>query len=75
MSLNKKIKIVSTGCYLPKAISSAQIERQHKLPEGWSEKYSGVKNRHHVTFESNAYMGARAIESALENANLQLSVL
>lgn len=73
MSLNKKIKIVSTGCYLPKAISSAQLERQHKLPEGWSEKYSGVKNRHHVTFESNAYMGARAIESALENANLHLS--
>lgn len=73
MRLNKKVKIISTACYLPKAISSVQFEQEHQLPEGWSEKYSGVKNRHHVTFESNAYMGARAIESALEKSNLKLS--
>lgn len=73
MNINKKIKIVSTGCYLPESISSDELERKHNLPKGWSEKYSGVKNRHHATFESNGFMGARAIESALEGSNLDLS--
>tara|TARA_B110000902_G_C14286559_1_gene579033 strand:- start:1363 stop:2382 length:1020 start_codon:yes stop_codon:yes gene_type:complete len=73
MNINRPIKIVSTGFYLPKAISSEELERKHKLPKGWSERYSGVKNRHHVTFESNGYMGARAIESALDNSKLNLS--
>lgn len=73
MSANKNIKIVSTGAYLPKAISSTQLENKYKLSKGWSERYSGVKNRHHVTFESNGYMGARAIESALANSKMQLS--
>jgi len=73
MNISRKIKILSTGTYLPKAISSEELEQKHHLPEGWSERYSGVKNRHHVTFESNGYMGARAIESALENSDLELS--
>ena len=73
MNISRKIKILSTGAYLPKAISSEEFEQKHHLPEGWSERYSGVKNRHHVTFESNGYMGARAIESALENSSLELS--
>ena len=73
MNISRKIKILSTGTYLPKAISSEELEQKHHLPEGWSERYSGVKNRHHVTFESNGYMGARAIESALENSSLELS--
>ena len=73
MNIPRKIKILSTGTYLPKAISSEEIEQKHHLPKGWSERYSGVRNRHHVTFESNGYMGARAIESALENSDLELS--
>jgi 3-oxoacyl-[acyl-carrier-protein] synthase-3 len=73
MNQTKKVKIVSSACYLPKKVSSKQLEDQYNLPKGWSEKYSGVANRHHVTFESNGYMGARAIEAALENSNLQLS--
>jgi len=70
---NKNIKIVSSGCYLPKCISSSEIEINNNIPKGWSEKYNGVKNRHHVTFETNGYMGARAIESALEKSDLDLS--
>ena len=70
---NKNIKIVSSGCYLPKCISSSEIEINNNIPKGWSEKYNGVKNRHHVTFETNGYMGARAIESALEKSDLHLS--
>lgn len=73
MNINKKISVLATGCYLPKPISSLEIENQYNLASGWSEKYSGVKNRHHVTFESNAYMGAKAIEFAIENSNLKLS--
>ena len=73
MNIPRKIKILSTGTYLPKSISSEELEQKHHLPKGWSERYSGVKNRHHVTFESNGYMGAKAIESALENSSLELS--
>ena len=71
--MNRKIKIVSTGHYLPRSVSSSEIEKEYNLPKGWSEKYSGVRRRHHVTFESNGYMGARAIESALEDSELDMS--
>ena len=70
---SKRIKIISTGCYLPKKVSSSEIEERYNIPKGWSERYSGVLNRHHATFESNAYMGAKAIEEALENCNINLS--
>ena len=70
---SKKIKIVSSGVYLPKKISSEELEKQHNIELGWSKKFSGVASRHHVTFESNAYMGAKAIESALEKSSLNLS--
>tara|TARA_B110000858_G_C17804689_1_gene477281 strand:- start:2227 stop:3222 length:996 start_codon:yes stop_codon:yes gene_type:complete len=73
MNIPKRIKIVSTGIYLPKAISSEDLEQKYNLPKGWSERHSGVRNRHHVTFESNGYMGARAIESAIESSDLELS--
>lgn len=49
-----------------------EIERKYGIPEGWSEKNSGVINRHQVTFESNGYMGARAVEKALEKAKMNL---
>ena len=69
----KPIKILSSGCYLPKLISSEEIERKFNLAVGWSVKFSGVKNRHHVSHESNGWMGARALENALENGGLDLS--
>ena len=73
MNTKNKIKIISTGCYLPKKISSDELEKKYNIPKGWSKKYSGVQNRHHATFESNAYMGAKAIENALENCKINLS--
>jgi 3-oxoacyl-[acyl-carrier-protein] synthase-3 len=60
------------GKYLPRTVSSEELEQQYGLPKGWSEKYSGVASRHHISFESNGYMGARAIEMALENCDLML---
>lgn len=72
MITGKPIKIVAMGTYVPKSIESSVIESLNGIPLGWSEKYSGVKSRHHVTFESNGYMGARAAEEALANSNLNL---
>ncbi len=69
---DKNIRIEGTGIYLPEAISSEAIELKYGIPKGWSEKYSGVKNRHQVTHESNGYMGARAAEEALETASVRL---
>ncbi len=69
----KKVKIEGTGIYLPKAISSEEIESKFGIPKGWSEEYSGVINRHQVTHESNGFMGARAAEDALKNASVNLA--
>lgn len=73
MITGKPIRIVATGTYLPTSISSAEIESRYGIPSGWSQKYSGVKTRHHATHESNGYMGARAAERALDKANLTLN--
>ncbi len=69
----KPIKIVSMGTYLPKAISSADVERINNISSGWSERYSGVQQRHQVQDETVGFMGARAIELALKNASMNLS--
>jgi 3-oxoacyl-[acyl-carrier-protein] synthase-3 len=68
----KPVKIVSMGKYLPQQVTSAEIEERYGIPEGWSEKYSGVATRHQVTFETNGYMGSRAVEKALKKADLGL---
>ena len=60
MSVTKNIKIISMGVYLPKKIEANQLESQYHLEKGWSERYSGVRYRHHVTSETNGYMGAQA---------------
>ncbi len=73
MISGKPIRIVAMGTYLPKQVTSSEIEERHGIPKGWSEKYSGVVTRHHVTHESNGYMGARAAEKALEKAGMTLA--
>ncbi|UAM99209.1 hypothetical protein K8354_05140 [Polaribacter litorisediminis] len=67
-----KVKIEGTGVYLPKVVSSGEIETKNGIPLGWSLKYSGVQNRHHVTDETNGYMGARAAEDAMKAAGISL---
>jgi 3-oxoacyl-[acyl-carrier-protein] synthase-3 len=69
----KPIKIVSMGKYLPKKITSIELENKLSIPNGWSELYSGVESRHHATTETNGSMGAKAADLALEKANLKLS--
>ena len=72
MNQTKPIRIIAMGKYLPKAVLSEEIERKHGLPIGWSQKYSGVENRHIVTNENNGIMGARAAEEALSKASMSL---
>lgn len=72
MKQQKSIRIIASGKYLPANISSEELEQKYNLPIGFSEKTSGVKNRRQATFESNGYMGAKAIEEALRRANLSL---
>jgi 3-oxoacyl-[acyl-carrier-protein] synthase III len=72
MIQEKPIRIIGSGVYLPSEISSDEIEKKYNLPQGFSERHSGVQSRHHVTFEDNGYMGARAVENALSNAQLKL---
>lgn len=73
MQSTSQIKLISSGIYLPKIVSSGELESKYScISKGFSEKFSGVKNRHQVTFETNGFMGARAIEQALDKANLKL---
>jgi len=72
MNSQKPVRIIASGKYLPARVSSEELEKKHNLPKGWSEAHSGVISRHHVSFESIGFMGARAIEAALKKANLGL---
>jgi 3-oxoacyl-[acyl-carrier-protein] synthase-3 len=74
MQIKRPLKIIGTGVFYPKnKVNSNDLEIEFGLPKGWSERYSGVENRHHVTTETNAILGANALEIALENANLTTS--
>ena len=73
MNITKNIKITGTGKYLPEnVISSDWLEEKLGLPKGWSYKYSGVKERCHVTTETNAELAVEALKQALANAEIQM---
>ena len=64
-------KIAGLGTHLPEnRVDSEQLEESLSIPKGWATRYSGVKVRHHSTYESNTYLGARALEKALVHAGL-----
>ena len=46
MNLNKPIRITAVGKFLPKKIISSDLEKKFNIPIGWSDKNSGVKQRH-----------------------------
>jgi 3-oxoacyl-[acyl-carrier-protein] synthase-3 len=72
MNLPKPVRISGMGKYLPKLVTSDMLEITYGIPAGWSEKYSGVKQRHIAQTETNGEMGAWAAERALEDAQLSL---
>lgn len=71
----KSVRIISSGKYLPQVVPSETLEKMYGLPIGWSELHSGVRTRHHVTSETNAEMGARALEMAMDAEGLKLNDL
>jgi 3-oxoacyl-[acyl-carrier-protein] synthase-3 len=73
--MTRPVKITGLGSYLPGQLPSAKLEASLGLPAGWSVRHSGVETRHRATFESNGYMGARALEQALDDAGIPLAGL
>ena len=72
--MRRPFRISGAGAYLPgNRISSAAMEEQLSLPPGWIEKYSGVLSRPIARHETNRFMAARAIEQALQQAELSQS--
>ncbi|PLS19241.1 3-oxoacyl-ACP synthase [Bacillus sp. M6-12] len=70
--MNRNIRILGTGKYLPsKMVTSEELDKKLGLREGWVAKKSGVKVRHVVDGEVNSDMAVKAIEQALENANMK----
>ncbi|MED4750762.1 beta-ketoacyl-ACP synthase III [Brevibacillus choshinensis] len=72
--MERKVKILGTGKYLPdRQVTAEELERKLGLPAGWVVKKSGVQVRHFVTNETSAQMGAIAAQRALDEAGLVFS--
>ncbi|HCX21821.1 MAG TPA: beta-ketoacyl-ACP synthase III [Cytophagales bacterium] len=72
----RTFNIAGIGKYLPqKQVSSHALEEQLQLPEGWIEQYIGVQTRYLAETESNTEMGAKALQSALNDAGITIGDL
>jgi 3-oxoacyl-[acyl-carrier-protein] synthase III len=70
---SRKIKIISTGKYLPKKqVTAQQLAEQIGTTAEWIEKKSGVMIRHFANTETASQMGAFAAKNALEAASLSI---
>ncbi|GAV10757.1 beta-ketoacyl-ACP synthase III [Paenibacillus sp. NAIST15-1] len=69
--MERKVKIIGTGVYLPKQrVTSDEMDRKLGVPAGWSLKKSEVRVRYFVENETAAEMGAFAAQAALQDAGL-----
>lgn len=67
-----RVKIVSMGKYLPdNIVKSETIEEKIGIEPGWALSRSGVRERRFATTENCSFMGARALENALEKAGMK----
>jgi 3-oxoacyl-[acyl-carrier-protein] synthase-3 len=71
----RNVKIISTGNYLPeRVVTATELDEKMGLAPGWCEKKSGcVERRFASEHETSPFMGARAVERALEKAGLKFS--
>ena len=70
----RKVKIVSTGKYLPKTVvTSMDVAKKMNTTAAWVEKKSGVKKRHFAIDETSPQMGAKAALQALETAGIKFN--
>lgn len=73
----RKLRIKSTGAYFPKTIvTSKQLEEKMGIESGWIESKTGIISRRYVSgIENSPYMAARALEQALNKANIKFTDL
>lgn len=70
--MNRPVKIVATGKYLPdNPVTAADLEARMGLEPGWVERHSGVKVRYFANGETASQMGAIAAQRALDAAGLR----
>lgn len=68
------IQIAGLGHYLPqRVVQNQEVEALCRLPTGWIETKTGVRERRWVEGESNAYMAGQAAQEALAKAGLALA--
>lgn len=73
MNIRKTLSIKGVGTCLPRvSVQSSTIEEQLGLPTDWIDKNIGVHSRYIATDETNTSMGAAALQSALDNANMAI---
>ncbi len=71
--MNRNVRIIGTGKYLPpKVVSAEELDQHFGLPEGTVFRKSGVKYRHQIEGETASQMAAKAIHQALTHAGLTL---
>lgn len=69
----RNVRIRSMEKQLPtRIVTSEEIDKKLGLPNGWTEKKSGVKQRHYVENETASDLAAQAIVKALNKADLSL---
>lgn len=75
--MGNSIKILGSGKYLPeRVVLSEDFEKEHGIEAGWALSMSGVRERHFANEkETCSYMGARALERALESTGLKFEDL
>src|SRR5215207_4009604 len=65
------VKIAGLGCYLPECrVTSAELERQLDLPDGWVERVTGVRERRYAVEETTVGMAVAAARRALADADV-----
>jgi 3-oxoacyl-[acyl-carrier-protein] synthase III len=65
------VKIAGLGTYLPsRSVSSRELEEEFKLPAGWIERATGVRERRRAGRESMVEMAARAAREAVRAADV-----
>lgn len=67
------VKIAGLGWYLPeRRVTNAELEERLKIPGGWIERVTGVRERRYVTGESTLSMAVAASNGALMSAGVPL---
>jgi 3-oxoacyl-[acyl-carrier-protein] synthase-3 len=67
------VKIAGLGTYLPaRSVSSRELEEELKLPAGWVERATGIRERRRAGRESSVEMAALAARQAVRAADVAL---